>query len=563
MCLRAWYQVRFFWSIFGHSRGLVQGEGGAPVTVPLHDLRVTSHVLHRDVPLGWYQVRLFWITFGHSWGAWGAPLVRYLCKTQRSLHGRHVWEMLKAFWTRPGVRDIPAKLSRHPRFPPLETRRNKLFDPHPFAWKTPTPPRQTPGPKVSQSLCSFFLPDSISGRGRCDSADFILLLLYLKAAQPDFAAYLRVLSSTFDLQNCTIWNNRRGVPSRGAPVGSHFQIQRRCALMRIWGASKPVWIRKMPCFYNRVRKDWPPARNTPLHLMPVHKRSFAEPPSAVPPFQLFLYPLSIIPNNKPRIPAEGHFHFLRQDSGMHKPWFRRHRIIIVTDAITKLVLPDFSWSLCGYESPNVIPTEIQPDILLSPALPIVRERRMKYPLSSFGVDLGTCPAPDFRSSSGKPNRESEFANFWGRSLPLLSNWYSMYTVQSSWTSPAHQGLRNVPEVRRTMRCLTLLLTISKRVSRALWVGTTSQSLWPTIGKTQNQKNPGVPHKQKIAVNKFWVQESEIGEEYRQFWTWILGVNFLGGPKPWKNKAEKFAIKIRHQNSLRNSPAIFLKFAGPK
>ena len=37
-CLRAWYQVRFFRSIFGHSRGLAQGEGGAPGTVPLHDL---------------------------------------------------------------------------------------------------------------------------------------------------------------------------------------------------------------------------------------------------------------------------------------------------------------------------------------------------------------------------------------------------------------------------------------------------------------------------------------------------------------------------------------------
>ena len=44
---------------------------------------------------------------------------------------------------------------------------------------------------------------------------------------------------------------------------------------------------------------------------------------------------------------------------------------------------------------------------------------------------------------------------------------------------------------------------------------------------------------------------------------ILDVNFgrefLGGLKPWKNKAEKFAIKIRHQNSL----PIFLKFAGRK
>ena len=33
-----------------------------------HDLRVTSHVLHQDVPFGWYQVRFFWIILGHSWG---------------------------------------------------------------------------------------------------------------------------------------------------------------------------------------------------------------------------------------------------------------------------------------------------------------------------------------------------------------------------------------------------------------------------------------------------------------------------------------------------------------
>ena len=43
----------------------------------------------------------------------------------------------------------------------------------------------------------------------------------------------------------------------------------------------------------------------------------------------------------------------------------------------------------------------------------------------------------------------------------------------------------------------------------------------------------------------------------------FGGEFFGDLKPWKNKAKKFAIKIRHQNSLRNSPAIFLKFAGPK
>ena len=38
--------------------GLVYGKGGAPGTVPLHNLRVTSHLLHQEAPLGWYRVRL-------------------------------------------------------------------------------------------------------------------------------------------------------------------------------------------------------------------------------------------------------------------------------------------------------------------------------------------------------------------------------------------------------------------------------------------------------------------------------------------------------------------------
>ena len=37
----------------------VRGRGGATGTVPLHNLRVTSHVLHQEVPLGWYRVGLF------------------------------------------------------------------------------------------------------------------------------------------------------------------------------------------------------------------------------------------------------------------------------------------------------------------------------------------------------------------------------------------------------------------------------------------------------------------------------------------------------------------------
>ena len=37
--------------------------------------------------------------------------------------------------------------------------------------------------------------------------------------------------------------------------------------------------------------------------------------------------------------------------------------------------------------------------------------------------------------------------------------------------------------------------------------------------------------------------SEMGEECRQFWAWILRANCLGGLKPWRNKADNFAGKI--------------------
>ena len=37
-----------------------------------------------------------------------------------------------------------------------------------------------------------------------------------------------------------------------------------------------------------------------------------------------------------------------------------------------------------------------------------------------------------------------------------------------------------------------------------------------LGEDIIPTNFGLPRKQKIAVNRFWVQESEIGEECRQF-----------------------------------------------
>ena len=54
-------------------------------------------------------------------------------------------------------------------------------------------------------------------------------------------------------------------------------------------------------------------------------------------------------------------------------------------------------------------------------------------------------------------------------------------------------------------------------------------------------------------------ERNADEFGREFWACI----FWEDLKSWKNKAEKFAEKFCHQNSLRNSPGIFLKLARPK
>ena len=77
-------------------------------------------------------------------------------------------------------------------------------------------------------------------------------------------------------------------------------------------------------------------------------------------------------------------------------------------------------------------------------------------------------------------------------------------------------------------------------------------------------NVGLLRKQKIAVNTFWIRESENWRGMPTILDVNFGREFFGWPEALeKNKAEKFAIKICHRNSLRNLPAIFLKFAGPK
>ena len=67
--LLAWYRVCFCRNVFRHSWGLVYGEGGAPGAIPLHNLRITSHIPHQDVPLGGPKYVSFEL-FGAFLGAW-------------------------------------------------------------------------------------------------------------------------------------------------------------------------------------------------------------------------------------------------------------------------------------------------------------------------------------------------------------------------------------------------------------------------------------------------------------------------------------------------------------
>ena len=67
-------------------------EEGAPGTVPLHNLRVTSHVLHQDVPLGgtrYVSFELFLAILGGGAGE-GTRDAPGTVPLQTQIHGRHI-----------------------------------------------------------------------------------------------------------------------------------------------------------------------------------------------------------------------------------------------------------------------------------------------------------------------------------------------------------------------------------------------------------------------------------------------------------------------------------------
>ena len=93
-CFRVWYQVRFLRRIFGHSWGLVYGEGGGPwygtSAQPESHFTCSSPRGAPWVVPSTSLLNYFWAFLVALGRGEGAPLVRYLCKTQKSLHGRHV-----------------------------------------------------------------------------------------------------------------------------------------------------------------------------------------------------------------------------------------------------------------------------------------------------------------------------------------------------------------------------------------------------------------------------------------------------------------------------------------
>ena len=73
------------------------GEGGTPGTVPLHNLRVTSHVLQLDVPLtSTFEVAFclhsFWAFLGGLGRGRGCPWYSTFAKAKSHFPGRHVLE---------------------------------------------------------------------------------------------------------------------------------------------------------------------------------------------------------------------------------------------------------------------------------------------------------------------------------------------------------------------------------------------------------------------------------------------------------------------------------------
>ena len=139
---------------------------------------------------------------------------------------------------------------------------------------------------------------------------------------------------------------------------------------------------------------------------------------------------------------------------------------------------------------------------------------------------------------------------WSQSIPWHTQTADCFQTEStcnlhwSWNSlPQHLTLFSLFEPHWN----TLELGFCEPVA----CGHPANCLW------KPKYNIDLPSKQKTGVNQFWARGSEFGEEGRQFWACILGVNFWGrGLTPWKNKAKKLAEQFCHQNSLRDSPASF-------
>ena len=121
-------------------------------------------------------------------------------------------------------RDIPAKSRDIPPkkldFPGFEGR-IELFGPHPFTWKTPTPPENIRTKKFGFGFLFLGWSPALARK------DYLLLPL-----------------SVFQ-------NNHKGGTLDGGTPRELLQTQRRCALIRTRDVSKPVLLRiKMPCFYS-------------------------------------------------------------------------------------------------------------------------------------------------------------------------------------------------------------------------------------------------------------------------------------------------------------------------
>ena len=145
------------------------------------------------------QHKLFRGIFGVKNGVPNGPFSARKCLVYWSFSSPLFFSQTSIFLSTPRGSGYPGKFPGHPRFLPSKPKEDKLsregkklFDPHPFAWKTPHPTRRSRDQKVNHCalspclICGLFLvPDfqlllpNLSGCGSASNSLIAILFAML------------------------------------------------------------------------------------------------------------------------------------------------------------------------------------------------------------------------------------------------------------------------------------------------------------------------------------------------------------------------------------------------